>query len=104
MNPVTAVSGSGPAYFFLLIDAIIEAATSLGIEKNTAEKLVVQTALGAAVLKMHTGLPASALIERITSKKGTTAAAFSIFEKHNLRNIIIKAVKQAAQRAEALSK
>ena len=95
LDAVTAVSGSGPAYFFLLIEAMQKAAVELGLDSETANRLTLQTALGAARMANESGLAAEELRARVTSKGGTTAAAIASFE-HNDFHIHVSSALQAA--------
>ncbi len=104
MDIITATSGSGPAYFFLLIDAMIKAGVSKGLSKKTSEKLILNTALGAAMLALDSGKPVSQLIEKVASRGGTTEAALKVFGKRGFKNIVKEAVKAAAKRSKELSK
>lgn len=101
---VTAVSGSGPAYFFYLEEALIEAALRLGMDKPTAKKLVSKTAFGAAKLLIESGCEPEALRRRVTSKGGTTEAAIKVFEENRIKHIAEKAVRAAAKRSKQLSR
>jgi len=104
VDAVTAVSGSGPAYFFYMIEALTEAAKKLRLDSDTASKLVAKTALGSAkVLNALKESPAQ-LRRRVTSKGGTTEAAMKVFEQKNLRKIIAEAVAAACKRSKELSK
>lgn len=100
---VTAVSGSGPAYFFYLKEALIEAALRLGMDKSTAKKLVSKTAFGAAKLLMESGCGPEDLRRRVTSKGGTTERAIRIFDRAGMKKTIVKAVIAAAERSRELS-
>lgn len=100
---VTAISGSGPAYFFYLIEALIKAGGYLGLTKNIASKLVSQTALGSARLLIESKEGAGILRQRVTSKGGTTEAAINVFEKNRVKNIIAEAVRAAVKRSKELS-
>lgn len=100
---VTAVSGSGPAYFFYLKEALIEAAVRLGMDKSMAKKLVSKTAFGAAKLLMVSGYGPEALRQRVTSKGGTTERAMKVFEHSGMKGIVEKAVIAAAKRSRELS-
>lgn len=100
---VTAISGSGPAYFFYLKEALIEAALRLGMDKSTAKKLVSKTAFGAAKLLMVSGYGPEALRARVTSKGGTTERAMKVFERSGMKGIVEKAVIAAAKRSRELS-
>jgi pyrroline-5-carboxylate reductase len=100
---VTAVSGSGPAYFFYLKEALIEAATGLGMKKDTARKLVSRTAFGAAKLLIKTGHEPAVLRARVTSKGGTTERAIKVFAKEGFKRTVRKAVAAAQIRSRQLS-
>lgn len=104
MDAVTAVSGSGPAYCFLLMETMIEAAISLGINKRIAERIVSQTVFGACILQNYTDLPPSTLRRKVTSKGGTTEAAIKVFKKHKFKDTVKQAIKAASKRARVLSK
>jgi pyrroline-5-carboxylate reductase len=104
MDTVTAVSGSGPAYFFLLMEAMVEAAISLGMEKETAEKLVNETAFGAASLQNKTRQQPSTLREKVTSKGGTTEAALNVFKNKGFKRIVKDAVRAACKKSKTLSR
>lgn len=103
MDAVTAVSGSGPAYVFLLIEAMIEAGVKQGLEVEVARELAVATVEGAGTLAAMSGDDPSALRERVTSRGGTTAAALGYFEQHGFRELVAGAVKAAADRSRELS-
>lgn len=102
MDAVTAVSGSGPAYFFYLMERMIRAGVSLGLSPEAASRLVLQTAFGAAVLASSAGEDPAELRARVTSKGGTTEAAFKAFEKAGLGAILEKGIRAAAARAKEL--
>lgn len=103
MDVVTAISGSGPAYFFLLVEALQNAGEAQGLDAETARTLCVQTALGAARMLIESGEPASTLRQRVTSPGGTTAAALeSLFADH-LPETIDKAIAAACRRGAELS-
>lgn len=104
MDSVTAVSGSGPAYFFYLMEALTQAALELGIDKETARKLVVKTAQGSSRLAAASGEDAQALRSKVTSKGGTTEAAISVFESKKFKDIVKEAVRAACNRSKELSK
>jgi pyrroline-5-carboxylate reductase len=103
MDWVTAISGSGPAYFFLFMEALEAAAISLGLPGDTAQTLVTQTALGAAQLASHTDISFARLRENVTSKGGTTEQALISFESSDLRNMVLLAVQAAAARAKEMA-
>ncbi len=105
LNPVTALSGSGPAYVFLMIEVLTEAGKKIGLEPQMAEKLARQTVIGSAALaKESADIPASKLRENVTSPAGTTAAALSVLMgKPGMQEVFDKALKAATKRAEELS-
>jgi len=98
-NAVTAVSGSGPAYFFLFCRFLTESAIKLGIDRENAEKLVTHTASGASELLKEYKSDSQYLIKMVASPGGTTEAALSVFESEGLGNIIEKAAGHAYNRA-----
>lgn len=104
LDAVTAVSGSGPAYFFFLIEAILEAGQSLGLSADQARQLTVHTALGAARLVEQGDQDPHALRRAVTSKGGTTEAALEILEQAGVKEIFAAAIRSAAQKAELLSR
>lgn len=101
---VTAISGSGPAYFFLLMELLAKEARSHGLSESTARALAVQTALGAGMLAAHSEFPPDELRKRVTSKGGTTAAALRVFEKEGLPAIVSKGLRAALKRGRELSR
>jgi pyrroline-5-carboxylate reductase len=103
MDAVTAVSGSGPAYFFLLIEAIEDAGAALGLPRQTARQLAVQTALGSARMAAEGTDPPELLREQVTSRGGTTAAALAVLESADLRGIFARAIDAAARRSAELA-
>ncbi len=103
LDAVTALSGSGPAYFFLLIEAMQEAALKLGLSENEAGLLSLQTALGAARLALESPDSVVALREQVTSPGGTTERAIKTFESGSLRKLVFDAMSAAAARARELS-
>ena len=105
LDKVTAISGSGPGYYFLFIDLFEKAAIKLGFNKKIAKELVYRTAFGSIKLLINNSLSAEKLTNNIAIKGGTTEAAIRIFKKNNqLKNIIDKAIKAAHKRAIELSK
>lgn len=104
LDAVTAVSGSGPAYFFYLIEALVEAAVAMGLKREVAEKLVSRTASGSANLLILSKAKPCILRERVTSKGGTTEAAIKVFEEAKLKNLISKAAAAALRRSKELSR
>lgn len=103
MDAVTALSGSGPAYFFLLIEALQQAGIALGLPEDTARVLSLQTAYGAARLAQESGEPVALLRKRVTSPGGTTEKALQILEKAEFHNIIALALHEAKKRSEELA-
>jgi len=106
MDAVTALSGSGPAYFFLFIEEMIKAGIQAGLKKDTAKKLVSQTARGAVLLAdraQDRGESIAELRRRVTSPGGTTQAALEVFNRGSLGDLIKKAVKAATERGRKLS-
>jgi len=103
LDAVTAVSGSGPAYFFYLIEAMMEAGQSLGLSEMQARELTVATATGAAKLISKSDKSAQELRHAVTSKGGTTEAAINTLQQHDMKKIIETAIKNAAQRSQQLS-
>ncbi len=103
LDAITAVSGSGPAYFFLMIEAMQQAAESLGLDADTARTLVTQTALGAASMNAQSDEPASELRQRVTSKGGTTAAALASFEADQFQAMVERALTAARDRSISLA-
>lgn len=101
---VTAISGSGPAYFFLLMELLSKEAVAGGLSEKDARKLAVKTALGAALLAQNSDLSPAELRKMVTSKKGTTDAALRYLSKKGFSQIFIQAVGQAMRRAKQLSK
>lgn len=103
MDAVTAVSGTGPAYFYLLIDVMIESAIGFGIEPETARLLAVETARGAAGLAAAETESMATLIDRVRSPGGTTTAAFECLDAEDVRGIFAEAIEAARDRATALA-
>ena len=104
MDAVTAVSGTGPTYFYLLIDCMIEAGIKWGIDAETARTLAVETARGATSLAAAETESMSSLIERVRSPGGTTTAAFEILDAADVRGIFAAAIAAAERRAAELAK
>ena len=103
IDSVTAVSGSGPAYFFLVMEAMQAAAQNLGMSAEDAQLLVVQTALGAARLALESGEPAAELRRKVTSKGGTTEAALKVLNDGGLPALFEQALQAAAKRSRELA-
>lgn len=104
IDAVTALSGSGPAYFFYTVECLVKAATGLGLSDANANLLAGQTLYGAGKLLMESGESAATLRERVTSKGGTTAAALEQFQSLNLEDIVRAGVEAAAARSKELGK
>ena len=104
MDAVTALSGSGPAYFFLLMECMETAALELGLPAEAARSLTLQTAFGAARMALESGRAPAELRRQVTSPNGTTAAALQVFDDEKLRAIVLKALTAARDRGRALSK
>ncbi|HEY3520787.1 MAG TPA: pyrroline-5-carboxylate reductase [Rhodanobacteraceae bacterium] len=103
MDVVTALSGSGPAYFFLLTEAMEDAAVSLGVPRETARALAMQTCLGAGRMLAEGGETAAQLRARVTSPHGTTDAALRVFAEGNLHKLVAQAMKAATLRGGEMS-
>ncbi|MFQ5547137.1 MAG: pyrroline-5-carboxylate reductase [Woeseia sp.] len=103
MDAVTAVSGTGPAYCYLLIDVMIESAVNFGIDAETARSLAVETARGATALASAETESMASLIERVRSPGGTTTAAFECLDAADVRGIFADAIEAARDRATALA-
>jgi pyrroline-5-carboxylate reductase len=103
MDTVTALSGSGPAYFFLLVEAMEDAAVELGLPRNTARALAAQTCLGAGHMLADGDETAAELRKRVTSPHGTTAAALETFEQGGFRTLVRKAFAAAQARGAEMS-
>ncbi len=103
MDTVTALSGSGPAYFFLFMEALEAAAHERGLPKDIAHKLTLETAFGAAQMARHSSESLTTLREQVTSKGGTTAAALAVLDAAGLRAIVAHAVAAAERRSAELA-
>ena len=103
MDAVTALSGSGPAYFFLLIEALEDAGVTLGLPRATARQLAVHTALGSGRMAAEGTDPPATLREQVTSRGGTTAAALAVLEGAGLRATFGAALAAAARRSAELA-
>lgn len=103
IDTVTAVSGSGPAYFYLLIDMLAKTGSELGLDDSTAQTLAVETATGAAALAAASDETMATLIARVRSPGGTTAAALDSLEEHGIRDIFTTALTAARDKAIELA-
>lgn len=103
LDAVTAVSGSGPAYVFYVVEAMVEAGVLLGLPRPTATELAVQTVYGAATLLKETGEHPTLLRERVSSPGGTTVAALRELDDHKVRAAFLTAMEAAARRSAELA-
>jgi pyrroline-5-carboxylate reductase len=103
MDAVTALSGSGPAYFFLVIESLQQAGIKLGLSEETARLLAMQTAFGAAKMALESEDDSTVLRQRVTSPGGTTERAIGIFEEGGIRELFDKALAGACERAGELA-
>ncbi|MFH1379664.1 MAG: pyrroline-5-carboxylate reductase [bacterium] len=104
MNAVTALSGSGPAYVFYIIEAMLKAGTSLGLAEKDVLELTQQTVSGAVELLRKTGEKPEFLRKKVTSPGGTTEAAIAVMDAKKLQAIIIEAIQKAKERADELAR
>lgn len=104
LDAVTALSGSGPAYFYYIIDAMIKAGMEMGIEENLSKLYVKQTMLGAYHLINNSDKNLEELIKDVASKGGTTEAALKTFEEHHLKEVLKNGILAAEDRAKELNK
>lgn len=104
IDAVTALSGSGPAYFFYMVECLVRAAVDEGLSEAQATRLASQTLYGAGKLLIESGEPAATLRERVTSKGGTTAAALAAFQDHGFATVTGAGVKAAAARSRELGR
>ena len=103
IDAITAISGSGPAYFFLLMQSITQAAIALGLDEKTANSLSIQTSLGASLMATKSGKDSKTLRAEVTSPNGTTQAAIESFQDQNFEGIVAAATRAAYDRARELS-
>ena len=104
LDAVTGLSGSGPAYFYAMIEALSDGGVAAGLPREVATKLAAQTALGSARMVLETGLHPGALKDMVTSPGGTTIEGLHELEKGGLRGVLISAVRAAAEKATKLGK
>ena len=104
LDGVTALSGSGPAYFYYIIDAMIKAGTEMGIDENLSKLFVKQTMLGAYHLINNSDKSLEELIKDVASKGGTTEAALKTFDENELKTVLKKGILAAENRAKELNK
>jgi pyrroline-5-carboxylate reductase len=102
-DAVTATSGSGPAYFFAFVEAMVAGARDLGLSESDATTLTIQTIVGAAQLLDESGKSPTTLRENVTSPNGTTAAALTSFASSDLNSIVATAMKAARDRSQELA-
>ncbi len=102
-DAVTAISGSGPAYIFFTVEAMIEAGVGLGLPRRLATELTLQTVYGAATMLRETGEHPAVLRENVTSPAGTTAAALRVLEDHKVRAAFLSALEAARDRSVELA-
>jgi pyrroline-5-carboxylate reductase len=103
LNAVTALSGSGPAYIFYIVESLVEAGAGLGLRPSRALTLTLETIKGSIRLLEETGEAPASLREKVTSRGGTTEAAFRVLESHRVKECLVEAVRAAAQRSRELS-
>ena len=103
LDAVTALSGSGPAYVFYVIESLVEAGAGLGLRPSHAIKLTLETIKGAVRLLEETGEAAASLRKKVTSRGGTTEAALSVLDNNRVKKHLMEAVRAAAQRSVELS-
>lgn len=102
LDPVTALSGSGPAYVFYFLEALQAGGRELGLEDETARRLALQTFVGAAQLALASSESFATLRERVTSKGGTTAAALEVMREHRIAESIAAAMQAASRRGQEM--
>ena len=103
MDAITALSGSGPAYFFYIMEAMEKGAMKMGLNREEARLLTIETALGAAKMAMLSGSDPAVLRKQVTSPGGTTEQALSVFKENKLDQIIVEAMEAAQKRSIELS-
>lgn len=104
LDAITALSGSGPAYFFLFMEAMIDAGRELGLDTEIATSLALQTSLGASRMAIESDVGLAELRRRVTSPGGTTERAIQSFEQDNLREVVARAMTAAADRAAEMAR
>jgi pyrroline-5-carboxylate reductase len=103
LDVVTALSGSGPAYFFLLAELMTDAAVTLGLERDSARELAIQTLFGSGRMARDSDGDLARLRAEVTSKGGTTEAALRVFDAANLRGIVAAALQAATERGREMA-
>jgi pyrroline-5-carboxylate reductase len=104
MDAVTGLSGTGPAYFYYVVEALLEAGQSCGLPEETTRSLLIQTLYGSAKMLQETGLPPDELRRQVTSPNGTTMAAMNVLEECGVRQSLHQAVQRATRRAADLGR
>ncbi len=104
MDAVTGLSGSGPAYIYMVIEALSDGGLKMGMPRDLAFKLATQTVLGSAALVKHTGLHPAILKDQVTTPAGTTISALHVLEERGLRSMFVNAVEKATLRSIELGK
>lgn len=104
MDTVTGLSGSGPAYIYMVIEALTDGGVKMGLPRELAMKLSAQTVLGAATLVKTTGMHPAVLRDQVATPAGTTISALHELEAHGLRNMFVSAVVAATERARVIGK
>lgn len=99
MDAVTALSGSGPAYVYLMLESLIEAGVAAGLARSVAHALALQTVYGASRMALESGVEPEELRQRVASPGGTTVAALGVFEEAGFRDTVVRAVRRAQERA-----
>lgn len=102
LDTVTALSGSGPAYFFLMLESMVAKAVEMGLQADVAQQLAIQTALGAARMAQESDVDLVELRRRVTSPNGTTEAALNSFQQSGFAEVVANAMLAAAARAKSL--
>ena len=103
LDAITAISGSGPAYFFLMMQSMKQAAMALGLDEETADALSIKTSLGASIMATNSGKDSRTLRAEVTSPNGTTQSAIETFQDQNFEGIVAAATRAAYDRARQLS-
>lgn len=103
LDAVTGLSGSGPAYLFLIVEALIDGGVAMGLPRDVAQALVLQTVIGAGRMVLETGKHPSQLKDMVTSPGGTTIKGLQVLEKRGVRAALMEAVEQATQRSRELA-
>ena len=104
MHAVTALSGSGPAYIYYVVEAMEEAATKIGLKEDVAKSLILQTMIGAAEMLKVSDKHPSILRKEITSPGGTTEAGIEVLQEHKFHQALVSCITQATKRSHNLGK